>query len=213
MSNLFSNLDNFFNANITNWDTSSVTTMEDMFYVRSARALLSQALVRPSLRAPLAPPPQPAPRHRIVCPPPTRQGVLGFSQPLSWDTSNVTDMGYMFYVRSARALPTVSVRGALFPVPCHCDSVTVTVNPLVQVLCCNCSVTAVLHGIHLTRNRTAGALSRTRMRATDGRAALERLDDKNPSPTKGYLHRDETANVKPARSHPACLGIGPHPAP
>ena len=53
------------------------------------------------------------------------------------------------------------------------------------------------------------------MRAAGGRAALERLDDKNPSPTKGYddLYRDETANVKPARSHPACLGIGPHPAP
>ena len=63
----------------------------------------------------------------------------------------------------------------------------------------------MLHEIHLTRSvlergsRLTHCLSRTRMRATDGRAALERLDDKNPSPTKGYLHRDETANVKPAR--------------
>jgi surface protein len=27
-----------------------------------------------------------------------------FNQPLSWDTSRVTNMAYMFYVRSARAL-------------------------------------------------------------------------------------------------------------
>ena len=42
-------------------------------------------------------------------------------------------------------------------------------------------------------------LTHSHMRATGGRAALERLGDENPAPTKGYLHRDETANVKPAR--------------
>ena len=50
MSYLFSDTDNSysydsdrdgwgFNADITSWETSSVTTMESMFYVRSARAL------------------------------------------------------------------------------------------------------------------------------------------------------------------------------
>ena len=34
----------------------------------------------------------------------TRQYTRAFNQPLSFDTSNVTDMSYMFYVRSARAL-------------------------------------------------------------------------------------------------------------
>ena len=34
----------------------------------------------------------------------TRQVASAFNQPLSFDTSSVTDMGYMFYVRSARAL-------------------------------------------------------------------------------------------------------------
>ena len=34
----------------------------------------------------------------------TRQGASAFNQPLSWDTSKVTDMYGMFEVRSARAL-------------------------------------------------------------------------------------------------------------
>ena len=35
----------------------------------------------------------------------TRQSATVFNQPLSFDTSKVTDMRYMFDVRSARALP------------------------------------------------------------------------------------------------------------
>ena len=31
----------------------------------------------------------------------TRQSTEAFNQPLSFDTSSVTDMSYMFYVRSA----------------------------------------------------------------------------------------------------------------
>jgi len=36
--------------------------------------------------------------------PSTRQKAYAFNQPLSFDTSKVTSTGYMFYVRSARAL-------------------------------------------------------------------------------------------------------------
>jgi hypothetical protein len=35
----------------------------------------------------------------------TRQNAFVFNKPLSFDTSKVTDMTHMFYVRSARALP------------------------------------------------------------------------------------------------------------
>ena len=45
MRELFFNLGNF-NADISGWDTSSVTTMYAMFNVRSARALGPQALSR-----------------------------------------------------------------------------------------------------------------------------------------------------------------------
>ena len=61
---------------------------------------------------PLAPPPPHAPSrlpartsrpasHALLS---TRQGATTFNQPLSFDTSSVTDMHHMFYVRSARAL-------------------------------------------------------------------------------------------------------------
>ena len=67
------------------FDTSSVTSMDSMFYVRSAPALPSRALVRPSLCATLAPPPlqalpppQPAPRPRcIACTPFDSAGRVG----------------------------------------------------------------------------------------------------------------------------------------
>ena len=61
---------------------------------------------------PLAPPPPhalPLPGahlapHRTHALLSTRQGASAFNQPLSWDTSKVTDMYGMFEVRSARAL-------------------------------------------------------------------------------------------------------------
>ena len=40
------------------------------------------------------------------CMPCLRQGTWAFNQPLSFDTSSVTAMNYMFYVRSCPALPS-----------------------------------------------------------------------------------------------------------
>jgi surface protein len=81
--------------------------------VRSARALTPNSLESGLPRAcrlrhltphTLSPPSRPAPRpasHALLS---TRQGNTAFNQPLSWDTSKVTNMERMFYVRSARAL-------------------------------------------------------------------------------------------------------------
>jgi hypothetical protein len=45
--------------------------------------------------------------------PSTRQSAYVFNQPLSFDTSKVTNMGLMFYVRSARALAPNSLESGL----------------------------------------------------------------------------------------------------
>jgi len=95
-----------------NFDTSKVTTMQNMFHVRSTRALppptLSRALPvdaacvaatqrphasraahrRASMRA----------SHARLS---TRQKAYAFNQALSFDTSKVTTMSFMFHVRSA----------------------------------------------------------------------------------------------------------------
>ena len=113
MSSLFYNLQNF-NADISSWVTSGVTTMYFMFRVRSARALwpppfsraLPCALLAPLYRPHALPPPaswyslpRPTPRpapHALLS---TRQNASAFNQPLNFDTSSVTRMGYMFNVR------------------------------------------------------------------------------------------------------------------
>ena len=85
-----------------------------MFYVRSARALALTALSRAlpvhadcvaATQRPHASRavPLPASHARLS----TWQRASAFNQPLSFDTSKVTNMGYMFYVRSARALAPV----------------------------------------------------------------------------------------------------------
>jgi hypothetical protein len=93
-------------------DTSKVTTMDRMFYVRSARALAPNSLesgLPPCMPLAPRPPytlPPPGPHlapHRMPLPS-TRQLASAFNQPLSLDTSKVTDMSNMFSVRSARAL-------------------------------------------------------------------------------------------------------------
>ena len=94
-------------------DTSSVTDMSAMFMVRSTRALT------PSLQSGLPPacrcrlrrrwPTQALPRFTRAALAPhcmpallsTRQQAYAFNQPLSLDTSSVTDMSQMFFVRPA----------------------------------------------------------------------------------------------------------------
>ena len=127
MSSLFYNLKNF-NADISSWDTSKVTSMYGMFWVRPARALTPKSLESgfpPSM--PFAPPPPhalppPGPHlapHRTPLPS-TRQGAVAFNQPLSLDTSKVTNMQFMFTVRSARALAPNSLESRAFPVHAAC---------------------------------------------------------------------------------------------
>eukprot|EP00964_Phaeocystis_antarctica_P163626 scaffold140127_cov247-Phaeocystis_antarctica.AAC.2 len=106
--------------------------MSRMFYVRSARALApSLVSVHPrvcrlrrhhpqrlhaSRAAPL-----PASHARLL----TRQRAYEFNQSLSFDTSMVTDMSRMFFVRSARALaPTALSRS----IPVRADCVATTPN-------------------------------------------------------------------------------------
>ena len=124
---------NAFNQPLS-FDTSKVTNMNQMFYVRSARALTPKPWVQSDLPPcmPLAPPPPhalPPPGahiapHRMPLPL-NRQIATAFDQPLSFDTSKVTDMGRMFYVRSARALAPNSLESGvprarpLAPVPPH----------------------------------------------------------------------------------------------
>ena len=83
--------------------------MQGMFFVRSARALAPTALSRAlpvhaacvaATQRPHASRAAPLPASHACLP--TRQYASVFNQPLSFDTSKVTDMGYMFQVRSAR---------------------------------------------------------------------------------------------------------------
>ena len=101
-----------FNQQLT-FDTSSVTVMGGMFDVRSPRVLCAQpsnwvrvraacAAAAPRLSSlALQPASRPAP-HALLS---TRQNAKNFNQPLSLNTSSVTDFTYMFAVRSPRACP------------------------------------------------------------------------------------------------------------
>ena len=89
------------------FDTSSVTSMDSIFRARPPRVYHGPSVQSDppgTLRAP--PPPPPRPRasrplcHSSVSPVVTRQEATAFNQPLSFDTSSVTNMHYMFMVRS-----------------------------------------------------------------------------------------------------------------
>ena len=104
MSKLFYELKSF-NADISNWHTSGLTTMESMFYVRSTRAPRRPCPARclrqlhPTARQ--APGPHLAPH----CVPLLLawQKASAFNQPLSWDTSSVTSMEVRATIRSSIA--------------------------------------------------------------------------------------------------------------
>ena len=137
MWGLFYKIDNF-NANISNWDTSRVTDMNSMFRVHVARALCSDSSrpfpstlhARPLHAPSTSPPPIPAWRPaRIVCPPSDSwQQARSFNQPLSFNTSSVTDMQKMFKVHSACALCTHTVVEP-FPARCIHAACAVTAPP------------------------------------------------------------------------------------
>eukprot|EP00964_Phaeocystis_antarctica_P049665 scaffold28787_cov67-Phaeocystis_antarctica.AAC.2 len=123
MSYLFQNLKNF-NTDISNWNTSSATTMRSMFRVRSSPCPATNLQSRPLLHAACAAvvhrllPPDPCTSPRTACPSfDARQLASAFNQPLSVDTSSVTDMQGMFQVRSS---PCPAPQSAAAPSPACC---------------------------------------------------------------------------------------------
>ena len=107
------------------FDTSSVKDMGYMFNVRFARALPAASTDGSSLRTacaaaatPRPPVSWPARRPSSYASLLTRQYASSFNQPLSLDTSSVTDMTYMFMVRSGRALPAASAAGPSLHAAC-----------------------------------------------------------------------------------------------
>eukprot|EP00964_Phaeocystis_antarctica_P069243 scaffold42036_cov45-Phaeocystis_antarctica.AAC.2 len=90
------------------FDTSSVTTMYGMFHVRSSPCPPPGSAAEPAppgcVHRGRPPPPasRATPSPCIVCPPfDSRQSASAFNQPLSFETSSLTDMGWMFRVRSS----------------------------------------------------------------------------------------------------------------
>ena len=74
----------------------------------------------------------------------TRQGAKAFNQPLSFDTSKVTNMEYMFTVRSARALAPTALSQAL---PVHAACAAIAPRPL---------ITRIAYSLLSTRQGTSG---------------------------------------------------------
>ena len=88
-------------------DTSSVTSMQYMFQVRLPRLPMPPTHQSGPRRASLRPPPPRPPASWPACRPliyafplDSRQEADAFNQPLTFDTSSVTSMRYMFEVRS-----------------------------------------------------------------------------------------------------------------
>ena len=150
--------------------------MQGMLKVRSARALspsdLSRALPVHADCAAATPRPHasraaplPASHARFS----TGQDASAFNQPLSFDTSKVTKMGYMFDVRSARALAPTALHESgphrarrMHPTPSRlpaCSPCAPRVpwppQPLSPALPCTCR----LHRRHPTPSRPPGRTS------------------------------------------------------
>ena len=109
--------------------------MYHMFRVRSARALLpicTRALPCTPL-APRSPATSGLPvlctSPRTICPPfDSRQYASAFNQPLSFDTSSVTDMGNMFYVRSYPC-PAPNLQSSSPPLHTACTAIARRLPP------------------------------------------------------------------------------------
>ena len=111
------------------WDTSGVTDMHAMFGVRcSLRALpphLQSRALSPSrcVHAPVSPaasrrPPRSPPLSTVCTGCDPWQYAYAFNQPLGWDTSRVTDMRQMFWVRCSPRTAPQSAVAALSPARC-----------------------------------------------------------------------------------------------
>ena len=109
--------------------------MSNMFAVRCSTCPTPNLQTSPSLHAAFTihhcrparhlPGPELALSPRTVCPPfDSRQHASAFNQPLSFDTSSVTNMGVMFYYASAFNRPlsfdtsNVTTMGSMFRVRC-----------------------------------------------------------------------------------------------
>ena len=106
------------------FDTSSVTSMKEMFGVRALNPTSSRAASLRAACTTTAPTALSSPSPHLT--PPcmtsltTRQDAAKFNQPLSFDLSGIPDMEDMFDVRvlaptSSRALPCLS---SAPPLPC-----------------------------------------------------------------------------------------------
>ena len=109
------------------FDTSSVTDMYGMFRVRltchapDISGFSFPAYCPPSTCAAITPRPPSVPFALVS----TRQEASAFNQPLSLDTSSVTDMSYMFEVCSTRAM---------HPIPSSSPAPLASPSPLYRLL-------------------------------------------------------------------------------
>ena len=96
------------------WDTSSVTSMSAIFYVRCcsapppicSRPFSPACCVHAAIARRLPPPGPQSPRPAAMSPAcDPRQDAEAFNQPLSWDTSRVMAMHWMFSVRCSSPRP------------------------------------------------------------------------------------------------------------
>merc|ERR1719424_2320820 len=116
MSSLFEDLKDF-NADISSWDTSGVTSMYLMFYGASAfnqplsfdtsrvTDMTWMFLYAGAFNQPLS-----FDTSSVTDMYGMFYGASAFNQPLSFDTSSVTNMNSMFGVRSSHALPPICSR-------------------------------------------------------------------------------------------------------
>ena len=132
-------------------DTSSVTSMYVMFYVRNPMRVpcpaVGSSVHRRRRRPPLRFPPPVSPSTFLGV---TRQGASAFNQPLSLDTSSVMDMQSMFRVRTPERVPCPAVESVP---PCTLRACTVTPPP------CPLAPPTARVAVHVPRCDSAGSVN------------------------------------------------------